>query len=561
MNIPASTKTLFRLCAALSAALLLAPAHAQVIEEDEVYSTAPARGDFFGRLSGVSAPGSSTTALYQALQIGYDTAFAGESGRFYFSGLGSNTDLDLDLVLKDSAKQDRDRDPNDDLNTTTLPDERTITIAESAFDVRDAFVQFDLPGALEFTLGRRRLSWGQFDLFSPVNLALPLTPQSAEPVIDKISSLVAQDQVGLAWFPGERLEVQAFQFYGVHLDPLIERILELQQENGDELYMADGTRMDSPTKEPNDFTDHDQSGGRILFYPGWGILGFTFLDGVDTLSFGEDLAMAELVTPVTSGSVANACPPGTAPATAGNCVANIINDTDLPEAESFGFELAIPAGNWTWKFEYLQQDSFTDISGVYGGNFATRTFTCPPGAIGCQTSYTPPTQAFYNAVFDADMRSGGAADVGKLYVPVTRTLIGLGADVETDNWRLNLMILGIDQSFDTKDEELLKLGDAAFGTSASDRESQVAPTINIARYLGGDKQRETGFLAGFLGTYFGASFYYTSTIGDNFRWTLSAEAISNLRDDLAAETNADGNRYELADDISSGGRFSFIYNF
>ena len=541
MNIPASTKTLFRLCAALSAALLLAPAHAQVIEEDEVYSTAPARGDFFGRLSGVSAPGSSTTALYQALQIGYDTAFAGESGRFYFSGLGSNTDLDLDLVLKDSSKQERNQaciTPSSAkcMELRGLEDEQTITIAESAFDVRDAFLQFDLPGAMEFTLGRRRLSWGQFDLFSPINLALPLTPQSAEPVIDKISSLVAQDQVGLAWFPGERMEIQAYQFYGVHLDPLIERILELQQENGDELYSPTGASLPSPTKEPNDFTDHDQTGGRILFYPGWGILGFTYLDGVDTLSFGEDLAKAELVNGATD-------------------VYNVINNTDLPEAESFGFELAIPAGNWTWKFEYLQQESFTDISGVVGGEFITRMIGTPP------EPFTPSGQAFYNAVFNADMRSGGAADVGKLYVPVERTLIAFGADVETDNWRLNLMILGIDQSFDTKDEELLKLGDAAFGTSASDRESQVAPTINIARYLGGDKQRETGFLAGFLGTYFGASFYYTSTIGDNFRWTLSAEAISNLRDDLAAETNADGNRYELADDISSGGRFSFIYNF
>ena len=551
MNIPASTKTLFRLCAVVSAALLLAPAHAQVIEEDEVYSTAPARGDFFGRLSGVSAPGSSTTALYQALQIGYDTAFAGESGRFYFSGLGSNTDLDLDLVLKDSTKQNRNfacggtpiRDQATCTELSGLEDERTITIAESAFDVRDAFVQFDLPGALEFTLGRRRLSWGQFDLFSPVNLALPLTPQSAEPVIDKISSLVAQDQVGLAWFPGERLEVQAFQFYGVHLDPLIERILELQQENGDELYDTNGNRMTSPTKEPNDFTDHDQNGGRILFYPGWGIIGFTFLDGVDTLSFGEDLAKAELVNGATD-------------------VYNVINNTDLPEAESFGFELAIPAGNWTWKFEYLQQESFTDISGVIGGSFAGQfpAITCPPSAPpDCVEipARDNPGAAFYKAAL-ADTRG---AEKGNLYVPVTRTLIGLGADVETDNWRLNLMILGIDQSYDADDEELLKLGDAAFGTSASDRESQVAPTINIARYLGGDKQRETGFLAGFLGTYFGASFYYTSTIGDNFRWTLSAEAISNLRDDLAAETNADGNRYELADDISSGGRFSFIYNF
>ena len=84
--------------------------------------------------------------------------------------------------------------------------------------------------------------------------------------------------------------------------------------------------------------------------------------------------------------------------------------------------------------------------------------------------------------------------------------------------------------------------------------------MNIARYIGGNKEKEAGFLAGFLGTYFGASLYYTSTIGDNFRWTLGVEGFSNLRDDLAADTNAD-NRYELADDFSTGGRFSFIYNF
>jgi len=496
---------------------MLPAAHAQVIEEDEVYST-PGKGDFFGRLSAVNAFGGSAQVLNQAVQVGYDTSFAGEKGRFYFSGLGSNTELELDLKLESSCRQNqRCFDEEGGM------DERTITVEEEVFDVRDAFIQFDLPGGFEFAFGRRRIAWGQFDLFSPINLALPITPQSAEPVIDKISSLVAQDQVGLAWFPGERIEIQAYHFFSTRLDPLVKQVIENREE--ERFYNPSG-EFGTRRVEENDVTDHEQSGARIVFYPGWGIFGFTYLTGRDSLSFGEDLATLQDSFEVGSDTIYN-----------------VRNHTDLPEATSYGFELAIPSGNWVWKLEYLLQESFTDFSGVYSTRIPT-TFLD-----------TDPVAKFYKAVANA----ARGADKNKLFIPIDRTLIAFGADAETANWRFNLSLLALDETYDADDEKLLDMQDQAFGEV--ERGTLFAPTFNIARYMGGNKEKELGFLAGFLGTYFGGSLYYTSTIGDNFRWTLGAEAFSNLRDDLVADTDPQGgNRYELAD-ISAGARFSFIYNF
>ncbi|MGR3915064.1 MAG: hypothetical protein OD918_11250 [Gammaproteobacteria bacterium] len=506
---------------AMLAMMTMPPAaHAQVIEEDAVYST-PGKGDFFGRVSAVSSFGGSTQVLNQALQVGYDTSFAGESGRFYFSGLGSNTELDLDLELRSSCRTQ----PRCFMEEGGMT-ERNISIKENVFDVRDAFIQFDLPGSLEVALGRRRIAWGQFDLFSPINLALPITPQSAEPVIDKISSLVAQDQIGLAWFPGERVEIQAYHFYSTRLDPLVKKFIDNNED--EEFYDPDSGTFGTRLTEQNDVTDHEQSAARIVFYPSWGIFGFTYLTGRDSLSFGADLATLDDVISLSDSTIYN-----------------VSNHTDLPEAKSYGFELAIPSGNWVWKFEYLLQESFTDI----GDGYSLR---IPKDFLGSDAR-----AAFYDAVADATVRG---ADADKLYIPIDRTLIAFGADAETDNWRFNLSLLVLDETYSEADERLLDLDDRAFGEI--ERGTLFAPTFNIARYMGGNKQKELGVLAGFLGTYFGGSLYYTSTIGDNFRWTLGAEAFSNLRDDLAADTNPrGGSRYELADDISAGGRFSFIYNF
>ncbi|MDD9823491.1 MAG: hypothetical protein OXU98_11530, partial [Gammaproteobacteria bacterium] len=145
---------------------------------------------------------------------------------------------------------------------------------------------------------------------------------------------------------------------------------------------------------------------------------------------------------------------------------------------------------------------------------------------------------------------------GKLYIPVDRYIFGIGAESDRDDWRFDFNLFAIDDRFDSTGDRLIELEEAAgFET---DRDTLVFPAISVARYLGGDKEREAGVLAGFLGAYFGVSAYYTAKIGDDFRWTAGVEAASSLRDQFLSERE---DRYELADDLSAGFRVSAIYNF
>ena len=101
------------------------------------------------------APCSSTVpalgASYQSLELGYDTLFAQERGRFYFNGVGTNTSLELDLELTGRARRE---------NEQANPDERlqqqvTRELEEDDFAVKDAFVQYNFSDNLQFTTGRR----------------------------------------------------------------------------------------------------------------------------------------------------------------------------------------------------------------------------------------------------------------------------------------------------------------------------------------------------------------------------------------------------------------------
>ena len=500
----------FNVISFVAVCTLATPLHGQVIEEDDGYARS-STDKFFGTAAATVSNGSSHQVSYQALEIGYDTRFARERGRFYFSGIGTNTDVELDLELKDSARRD---------NQDMLPQTRTREIDEDDFDVRDAFIQYDLTDDLVFSFGRRRVTWGQFDLLSPVNLALPLTPQTAELTSGKIDTMVPQDQVALSWFPGERVEIQAYYFASTQIDWLVEDVLE----GDDTETIYNGMVPDEVAADQEDFEDHEHYAARVLFYFDWGTLGLTYHDGQDSLAFNSDLATLEC----------NDASPG-----AGGCdlaqAINVRRHTDLPDAESYGLELAIPAGKWVYKFEVLHQETVTDLEG----------FSIRGDAAGGVRNYL-------NRVI--------TDNGGRLYLPVDRTYFAIGADSDRDNWRFNLSLVGLSESYD--DDDLIDAEEAEFDR---DRGSVVFPAVNIARYIGGDKQKELGFIGGFLGPYAGASIYYKSHIGDDFRWIIGVEAVRSLRDDLLSESNADdqpnNDRYELADDLSAGVRVSLIYDF
>ncbi|MCY4245122.1 MAG: hypothetical protein OXE47_07350 [Gammaproteobacteria bacterium] len=494
----------------LTAALLLAGVvQAQiVIEESDGGGGRGLSDNFFGEVGFTGAAGSSHQRTFGSVEIGYDGTFADDRGRVFLSAIASNSDIELDLELKSSAR-----------DNTDAPREMTLKEDDTDLDLGDAYVQYEAPGNFVFTAGRARVSWGQFNLVSPVNLALPVTPQSNEASVRKVNLLVPQDQVSFSWFPHERVEFQGYHFFSTNIDSLVEEVT--RNRGSDEVYAPGATPSSQSMSMPTDrldLTRHSHNAARLLFYPDWGTLGFTWHKGRKALAFSSNLATLDR----TDGT---------------NNIYNVRRHVDFPEADNFGIELAIPAGQWTWKFEMLRQETEVDLEGY---------------SIVIADNERNPTLMNYRSYFEAvHMRNNG-----RLYVPVDRYIFGIGAESDRDNWRFDLNLFVIDDRFDSTGDELIRLEEAAgFET---DRDTLVFPAISVARYIGGNKEREAGVLAGFLGAYFGVSTYYTSKIGDNFRWTAGVEAASSLRDQFLSERE---DRYELADDLSAGFRLSVIYNF
>ena len=108
--------------------------------------------------------------------------------------------------------------------------------------------------------------------------------------------------------------------------------------------------------DQQDLTDHSAFAARVLFYFNWGTLGFTYHDGNDSLVFDTpDLATLERLLP-----------DGVTDATATDTTDrayNVRRHTDLPEAENYGIELAIPRGKWVYKFELLHQKTTASLEG------------------------------------------------------------------------------------------------------------------------------------------------------------------------------------------------------
>ena len=532
-------------CAFAAVVLVAAvPAYGQIIEEDDGYNRDTTE-KFFGKANAVFVNGSSYRVFRQSVELGYDTSFDEENGRVYFTGVASHNDLELDLERTGRAQRTAQRLATDAVPDTE-PNEITREVDESDFDVKDAFVQYNALDNLQLTLGRRRVAWGQFDLFSPVNLALPLTPQTDGPVSGKIDTLEAQDQAAVSWFPSERVELQGYFFLGTNLDWLIEDVIE--SDTMDNVYtqvaVDAGIRAAQETMpgDLRDLSDHNQYAARALFYLDWGTLGFTYHKGRDVLAFFRpDLAtVATLTAELPSDAIAY----------------NIRRHTDLPEATNYGVEIAVPYGQWVYKLEVLHQESFVSLNGQ--SLLCTNTMGNATMGNCAADGFQVPDRAYYDRVLDGNG--------GRLYVPVDRNYIGIGADSDRDEWRYNLSLFIIQESFDGIAEELIELEKAA-GWDDSRGDTYVFPAINIAHYLDSEKESEVGFVGGFLGAYAGASLYYTARVGENFRWLAGIEAISNLRDQLISETedpdnpNRSADDYELADDLSPGFRLSLTYDF
>ncbi len=94
----------------------------------------------------------------------------------------------------------------------SCPQTRDIKVKNDEAEVSEAYVSFSPIPQFNVKVGRRKVIWGQFDVFSPVFFTLPVTTQNVSTNFSKVNYALAQDNVQVSLIPHERIELQGYFF-------------------------------------------------------------------------------------------------------------------------------------------------------------------------------------------------------------------------------------------------------------------------------------------------------------------------------------------------------------
>ena len=199
-----------------------------------------------------------------------------------------------------------------------------IEIKRDKIRLISAYLDFQLLDNLSLAVGRQSIVWGQFDIFSPVDFALPMDFDFAGQSIGKLGNRMPQDTVKVSWFPIESLEVQGYYF------PTLENMFE----DNDEL-------LDNLIEPDND----DQTAFRVLYYHDWGTIGVTYYDGFNHF-WPSEIADYD--------------------ATAGGGFDSRVNErNEIYKNTMIGLELSKPIGRYTIKAEVAKHDHIEELNTPY----------------------------------------------------------------------------------------------------------------------------------------------------------------------------------------------------
>ena len=204
-----------------------------------------------------------------------------------------------------------------------FPSNRTLRVISIDTDIAEAFVHYAPLDEVLLHVGRRQQVWGQFDLFSPVSILMPLRYGNNAVDFKKKNFIVPQDSVSLAWFATPSIELQGHFFLNTEIDSLLADVIE---DFG-------GSR---------DVEDHRQYAVRLLYRPSWGTVGFTFYQGRLSAFYYEN-ARLEPDGGIDDGQI------------------------DLAPLRAYAVEVAVPVGAWVWKAEVVYQDTREDITPLRAG--------------------------------------------------------------------------------------------------------------------------------------------------------------------------------------------------
>jgi len=475
--------------------------------------------------------------------VGVD--FQSDFFQFYAQGTIWDQEIEITQKLEDyrpNIVQCRDIPLNDprrgnigDPNTGCLLSTRTIKIEEDDAEFSEGYLSFTPLSWVRLRVGRRKVVWGQFDVFSPVDLLLPFRTQSTDPYFTKVNFRRPQDHAQLSITPHERIELQGYWFYNTRVDPLI--LQYTRQEYRDDPFNANAEDR---------IEDHDQFAARLLFYPNWGTLAFTWYRGRHSLRVNDFTR----ITPPNNGgeftreAFLQAVMLQAEPFS--NAEFPVRSAVNLAELDAYAVEFSARRGRWLFRTEVVYRDSVGDLDELR--------------SVRGRMNRDPARERYLDWVVNEND--------GKFYGDLRTIMAGVGFKYESDKWLVDIAALALSEDFVGDAKRGAELNDAALGDDPA-AGVLAAPFINIARYFGRSKTVTLGFTAGFVGAYGAGASLYTVFDFDQldrfgvgaFQLVLGVDAFQYNTDSTLSDLNDMGDLYELDEDLIVGPRVGLVWKF
>lgn len=401
-----------------------------------------------------------------------------------------------------------------------LGEKREIGIETDEAEISEAYIAYSPIPQFNVKVGRRKVVWGQFDVFSPVFFTLPIRTQNISTNFSKVNFSLPQDNMQISFLPHNRVELQGYFFLNTIIDPLL----------------VDFVRKNSGVRR-RDLQDHNQYAMRAIFYSDWATIALIYYNGRNSF-FINSLETVSASNVDTMGSRQN---------------------FGLSELQAYSIEASMPRGRWNFKGEFSYRKSEADLESIgemlIGSSIAE----------GLADGRIPKgDMADLQRYFQWAVRENG----GRLYADTATLFGGLGIEYEADGWKLEVAGYFFNEKFTGSGKRGAELSEAAFNDDPA-AGLNAAPFINAAYYITGDKQTFIGLTGGFLGSFAaGASLYGVASF-DRFDYlgagtlqiVAGADFLQYFSDSQLSDLNDEDGQYTFEDQFVIAPRLGVVWRF
>ena len=507
-----------------------------VVEEGETSGNSIDWKDFVertvsGEVGYAHVFGNSGDRSYGSLKLRFDHKKG--PARFVLDAVAESVDIEI--------SQDLDRSRCSGDNCDGLASEKTLTYEDNRARLEEGYVSFDMGSAINISAGRKKVVWGQFEPFSPVQFSSPLNLSTSGNSFSKVNSTIGQNFAALSFYPTALISFEAYYFPDVITDDIVRRRIE---ESVVTTYNAGTNAVDIDYNSISNASlpDDSQTAFRLALNPSWGTIAFTYFDGYDKNFVSSQGSVSSILEFSANTNNVNGID-----FSVNDQYYARVEDPTLSKQKTIGLGLSVPLDRFTWKFEVASSEKSHFLNSHEYDVFTKF------GSTDAFSTLTTAQQDFADSVINANN--------GSLNVDYNELLVALGFDAKFKKWLVNLAIFRISNSYDN--QALLDLEEAAFPnlTNEDSVNGSIFPMMNIS-YIGDDDSDVLGFTGGLLGVGAGAVLYYNKEYRESIDFSLALHAIDYFSTSEIEETDGGSERvYYDSGSISGGISTSIKYRF